>query len=502
MKTLIPLSVLLLLWTCRAPEGPAESEGLYKETFRPQFHFTPDHNWTNDPNGLVYFKGEYHLYYQYNPLGNRWGHMSWGHAVCKDLMHWTHLPVAINEYVDGFGDSVMIFSGSAVVDTNNTSGFFDKDSAGMVAVYTSHVHRAGTGLRQHQSIAYSKDQGRTYTRYEKNPVLDIGLKDFRDPKAFWHEPSKQWIMATVIPDKFKAHFYGSKNLKEWTFLSEFGPLGDTARIWECPDLFEIGYGAEKKWVLIISNSHPAGSKYVGMQYFVGQFDGKKFTADEPSQYPLYLDYGKDYYAAITYDNVPTQDGRRLLLGWANNWAYGEDIPTWPWKSAMAFPRELSLVDIDGKARLIQQPMSEYKTLRGAEISSPLANENRSVVVSFVVEPFPGTHAGLTVLKTDSSETIVGYDETRGEVYIDRTKSGLVSFHPGFPSIDRAPVRVIDGKISLLIFIDQSIVEVFVNGGEQVITSQVFPTGKGASIEMFSNNGAPMNVEAWEMDATW
>jgi fructan beta-fructosidase len=500
MRLFSAIILSFVIWACRAPEGSNESEGLYKEQYRPQFHFTPDHNWTNDPNGLVYFKGEYHLYYQYNPLGNRWGHMSWGHAVSDDLMHWKHLPVAIDEYVDGVGDSVMVFSGSAVADINNTSGFFDKDSAGLVAVYTSHVHRAKNGLRQNQSIAYSKDKGRTYSRYEKNPVLDIGLKDFRDPKAFWHEPSKQWIMVTVIPDRFKAHIYGSKNLRDWKFLSQFGPMGDTARIWECPDLFEISYGGEKKWVLLISNSHPAGPTYVGMQYFVGQFDGKNFTADDPSQYPLYLDYGKDYYAAITYNNVP--DGRLLLLGWANNWAYGEDIPTSPWKSAMAFPRELSLRAIDGKPRLIQQPMSRYLELRGAEIKEPLNNETRSAVISLVVEPFPGTHAGLRILKTDSSETVVGYDEASGEVYIDRTKSGNVSFHKDFASVDRAPVRVVDGKLTLLIFVDQSIVEVFVNGGEQVITSQVFPTGKGASIEMFSNDGAPMNVEAWEMNSSW
>jgi fructan beta-fructosidase len=505
MRWILFLIAIALASACRAPEsGVDQTAQQYNEPFRPRFHFSPHHNWTNDPNGLVYFAGEYHLYYQYNPFGNRWGHMSWGHAVTKDLLHWQHLPVAIPEYVDDNGDSTMIFSGSAVVDDKNTSGFFPSESGGMVAIYTSHVHKAKQGLRQHQSIAYSKDSGRTYTRYDGNPVLDIGRKDFRDPKVFWHEPTQKWIMATVIPDEFKVNLYASKDLKSWSFLSEFGPLGDTARIWECPDLFPLNASDDpsmSKWVMIVSNSHPQGATYVGMQYFIGSFDGTSFVADRPSQYPLYLDFGRDYYAAITYDNVPASDGRTLLLGWANNWAYGEDIPTYPWKSAMALPREVSLRTIDGQLRLVQQPITEYKTLRGDEITDLAGNTSRSIEIEYSLVPGKAT-AGLRVLKTDSAHTIIGYDAERGEVYIDRTESGNVSFHPTFTGVDRAPVRLVDGKLSLTILIDQSLIEVFVNGGEQVLTTQVFPTGSGSGVELFSNDESVVEVRAWEFNSIW
>ncbi len=491
--------------SCSSPQQTVEqSQDKYSEPYRPHYHFSPDHNWTNDPNGLVYYKGEYHLFYQYNPFGNRWGHMSWGHAVSPDLLHWQHLPVAIEEYLDPSGDSTMIFSGSAVVDTNNTSGFFAKDSAGIVAIYTSHVHAKGEGLKQHQSIAYSKDKGRTFTRYDKNPVIDIGRKDFRDPKVFWHEPTKKWIMLTVIPDEFKVNIYGSPDLKRWEFLSAFGPLGDTARIWECPDLFEArsSQGTDKKWVLLISNSHPQGPAYVGMQYFVGSFDGSKFTPELPAQYPLYLDYGRDYYAAITYNNVPESDGRVLLLGWANNWAYGQDIPTFRWRSAMAFPREVSLSVIDGNSRLIQKPIKEYQSLRGEEIQDFATNLNRSFEVEFSVEPGEGTNAGVTLLKTDSSETIIGYDQASSEVYVDRRTSGKTDFNTSFTGVDRAPVRMVNGQIQLTIFVDQSLIEVFVNGGEQVITTQVFPTGQGSAIKSFANDAAPFAIRVWTLRSTW
>lgn len=406
--------IVAVLFSC------TEKTPVTQETYRPEFHFTPPKNWTNDPNGLVYYDGEYHLFYQYNPYANKWGHMSWGHAVSKDLITWEHLPVAIEEYTDAAGDSVMIFSGSAVVKGDS-----------IVAIYTSHKPTL-----QNQSIAVSTDKGRTFKRYEKNPVVDINRKDFRDPKVFWYEPEKKWVMTVVVPDQHKAQLYSSKDLTQWQLMSEFGPLGDTTKIWECPDLFPL----DNEWVMIISSSHPQHGPYPGMQYFVGHFDGTKFTADNPDQYPLFVDYGKDFYAGVTFNNVPGE--RRIMIGWGNNWAYAGDIPTSPWKGMMALPRELSL---DGS----------------------------------ILKQAPITNAQPIQKELDPSETfevlgcIIGYKSD--SVYLDRRNAGNTSFNKNFPSIEKAPARLIDGKVKLSIYVDKSIIEVFINGGEAVITDQVFPS---------------------------
>jgi fructan beta-fructosidase len=479
----------------------------YQETYRPQYHFSPDHNWTNDPNGLVYYKGEYHLFYQYNPYGNRWGHMSWGHAVSKDLLHWKHVPVAIEEYVKN-GDSTMIFSGSAVADVQNTSGFFAKDSAGLVAIYTSHVHDGNNQITQHQSIAHSSD-ARNFTVYENNPVLDEKLKDFRDPKVFWYEPQKKWIMTVVIPDQFKARFYESKDLKSWKLLSEFGPLGDKAKIWECPDLLQVPMlddPSKQKWVLLISNSHPQGPTFVGMQYFVGNFDGKTFTPENPKQYPLYLEYGKDFYAAVSFNNIPKEDGRTIILGWANNWAYGQDIPTFPWKSAMTLPRELYLANTPKGDRIIQRPVREVRTLRKDSIDAShlgsVLNE-KSFEIDAELKSANANKFGIKLITGSEEETIIGYDVATKEVYLDRTRSGNVSFHKDFPSIERVPVELKDGKLRLHVFVDHSIIEVYINDGEQVITDQIFPTGSKYEIKVLSEGGdTRAYLKTWTLKSAW
>ncbi|MEJ0032690.1 MAG: glycoside hydrolase family 32 protein [Bacteroidota bacterium] len=401
------LVIILVLFSCTAKNEKAD--------YRPKFHFTPQKNWTNDPNGLVYYDGEYHLFFQYNPYGDKWGHMSWGHAVSKDLLHWEELPVAIEEYVDSEGDSVMIFSGSAVVSGDS-----------IVAIFTSHK-----STKQSQSIAVSHDKARTFKVYKGNPVLDIGRKDFRDPKVFWYEPQKKWVMAAVVPDQHKVNLYESKDLKSWNFMSDFGKVGDTTKIWECPDLFPLS----NKWVLLISASHPQGGPFVGMQYFVGDFDGTKFSVDDSSRYPLYVDYGKDFYAGITYNNEP--GGRRIMIGWANNWAYAGSVPTSPWRGGMSLPRELSL---DSDLKLKQVPAVEI--------------ESKKVVFD----------------KTDSIEvsgTWIGYNAITKNVFLNR-------MNKMFPSIEKAPARLIDGKVKLEIFEDHSIIEVFINDGEAVISDQVFP----------------------------
>ncbi|MEV6293833.1 GH32 C-terminal domain-containing protein [Streptomyces sp. NPDC051896] len=272
-------TVCALSATPLAPQAHAADTPPYSETYRPQFHFTPEKNWMNDPNGLVYYKGEYHLFYQYNPNGNSWGDMSWGHAVSTDLVHWKQLPLALS-----YDDKEMVFSGSAVVDWNNTTGFGTKENPPMVAIYTS--YRKDTGV-QAQSIAYSTDRGRTWTKYQGNPVLDIGSREFRDPKVQWYAPTKSWLMTVSLSTEHKVRFYSSKNLKDWEPLSEFGPAGATGGVWECPDLFPLAVDGNKqtiKWVLVV-NINPGGiTGGSGAQYFVGDFDGKKFTADDKGTY--------------------------------------------------------------------------------------------------------------------------------------------------------------------------------------------------------------------------
>ena len=298
MKRLLPL--LSLLYCLPA----AAQTPTYKEPWRPQFHFSPAINWTNDPNGLVYYRGEYHLFFQHNPFGNTWGHMSWGHAVSNDLVHWHQLPVAIPEE-----NGIMIFSGTCFADTANTSGLGKRNGPGpLVAIYTGY-----TGPGQAQYLAYSFDQGRTWTKYTGNPILDLHKKDFRDPKVFWYAPKKQWVMVLMLPDKHVMQVYSSKNLTSWTHLSDFGPLGDTTGVWECPDLSQVpveGYPARKKWVLLMSqNPHPA------MQYFVGEFDGTRFINQNPVPPVRRPDYGQDYYAAIAYNQLPALPQAPASIGW-------------------------------------------------------------------------------------------------------------------------------------------------------------------------------------------
>jgi fructan beta-fructosidase len=467
MKTLLCIISFIGLMTSCSPE---KSSTLSLEKYRPLYHFTPPKNWMNDPNGLVFYKNEYHLFYQHNPHGNTWGHMSWGHAVSRDLINWQHLPLAIAEYTDPqTGDSTMVFSGTVVVDENNTSGLCLGTDC-LIALYTSHIHRDQQGLRQHQSLAYSNDQGRTWTRYDKNPVLDIQRKDFRDPKVFWYAPTKKWVMVLVIPDLFKVRFYESKNLLSWNELSEFGPAGDTSRIWECPDLYSLPVANESgksKWVLSLSGSHPAGPDFVGMQYFVGDFDGNDFTADTTTTDPRYVDYGKDFYAGITYNQLPAQDDRTIMMGWVNNWAYGNFVPTRNWRSAMSVPRVLQLLKKGNEYLLIQQPVLELEKLRGEEVSvEGLHGGSFELVLQW-----NGEDGTILELFADETERTV-IRKINGSIQLDRTTSGVTDFHKDFASADAVPVSA--GEVELRVFVDQSIIELYINQGESVITSQVFP----------------------------
>lgn len=470
MKPLVILVLAVITVGC------SSNEKISLEQYRPQVHFSPQQNWTNDPNGLVYFDGEYHLFYQYNPYGTTWGHMSWGHAVSTDLVNWKELPVAIEEYIDATtGDSTMIFSGTAVVDFNNSTQLCSKPEC-LVSIYTSHLHRDNQGLRQHQSLAYSDDRGRTWKRYNKNPVLDIERKDFRDPKVFWYPEHEKWIMTLVVPDLYKVQLYESKDLLAWKLMSEFGRAGDTLRIWECPDLFELpveGQPGKTHWVLSLSGSHPAGPTFVGMQYFVGEFDGITFTTKQTQ--PLYVDFGKDYYAGIVFNNIKD---RTIMLGWVNNWTYANQIPTGKWRGMFSIPRELKLKETESGIRLTQQPVKEWETTRAKELNS--VSELQTQTFELEVEIPEGS--GIHLFKSGTEQTTVGLRD--GKLFLDRTKSGRIDFQKDFASVEYVAIDPKPEKLTIRIMADQSVIEVFTEDGRYTITEQVFPTHAEPGVEVF------------------
>jgi fructan beta-fructosidase len=812
-----------------ASAEPSDTDApTFAEPYRPQFHYTPAKNWMNDPNGLVYYMGEYHLFYQHNPDGNSWGNMSWGHAVSTDLVHWKELPLAIPH-----DENEMVFSGSAVIDYENTTGFGSRANPAMVAVYTS-ARKNGPG--QDQSLAYSLDRGRTWTKYDGNPVLDIDNNEFRDPKVQWYAPTQSWLMTIVKATERKVAFYSSKDLKSWTHLSDFGPQGAVGGVWECPDLFPLpvdGKSKEQKWVLLVSLNpgHLYGGS--GTQYFVGEFDGTTFTPDDDGSYeppaelsvfedfesesfdewtatgtafgpgpapgaavgtdqggvsgyqgerlvnsvhgfdgstgtltsPMFtveddflnfligggnhphnpdeildppapvaasmiadfeggsygegwtttgeafgtapatgtlpnqqevtgfegsglvntyingdstvgtltspafeitsdhinfligggrhpmsepdptavnllvngevvrtatgkdaerltwsawdvselrgqtarlevvdqntggwghinldsvmlsdepaqpasvettvnlvvdgkivasetgadserldwasfdlrryqgqqaqvklidanrggwghiladhfvfadesafsavrradwVDFGKDYYAAISWDNVPSGD--RLMIGWMSNWQYAGSTPTSPWRSSMSVPRRMSLRTIDGEVRLTQQPVTSLRSLREgdavtaedvivAEGSTPLAGgggDGKALEIDATFDVADADRFGLKLATGPGGETVVGYDALTEELYVDRTRSGVDDFSPGFPGVHRAPLEPRNGKIRIKVLLDWSSVEVFGGTGEAVITDLIFPDHDSDGVELFAEGGA-------------
>jgi len=457
----------------------------YGETYRPRFHFSPEYGWMNDPNGMVYLDGEYHLFYQYNPYGAMWGNMHWGHAVSTDLVSWTYLPTPIAP--DTLG---AIFSGSAVIDVNNSAGF---GKNAMVAIFTS------AGKVQAQSIAYSTDKGRTFTKYAHNPVLpNPGITDFRDPKVSWNEISHQWIM--TLATKQTITFFGSPNLKDWTKLSEFGAgMGSHAGVWECPDLFPLVYKGKTKWVLLVSINPGGPNGGSATQYFIGSFDGKKFTAD-PLPYPLWTDYGRDNYAGVTWSNIPKSDGRRLFLGWMSNWAYAEKVPSSNFRSATTVPRELALVNNGKHLVLSSFPAKELKTLRGASKTVPNQLVKKSYSIAGLLPKNKGTYEIEMTLRSQQS-TNFGFElkSSKGELLkfifdlkmnklsVDREKSGLISFNDKFKSGAIAPLLKRETyKVRLLV--DKASAELFVNDGEIVMSTILFPTEVMNSMNIFSAEG--------------
>ncbi|WP_285250160.1 glycoside hydrolase family 32 protein [Pseudarthrobacter sp. fls2-241-R2A-168] len=475
------------------------------DPFRPEWHYTSERNWLNDPNGLVYLNGTYHLFYQHNPFGPDWGNMSWGHATSRDLCHWEEQPVAIP-----CDESEAIFSGSAVFDKHNTSGLGTADTPPLVAIYTS-AYSAASALsgRQAQSLAYSLDEGMTWKKYQGNPVLDRASADFRDPKVFWYDggAGSYWVMVAVEAVHRQVVLYKSADLLVWEHLSTFGPANATGGVWECPDLFELpvdGDQDDTKWVLIV-NLNPGGvAGGSAGQYFLGEFDGVTFRSETTVTAGLqqddsrmrdynWLDWGRDYYAAVSFSNVP--DGRRIMIGWMNNWDYAGSTPTGSWRSAMSLPRDVSLTRVDGRVVLRQEAIDPISGLESAQFrlgSRPLASGVLDLPVTAAVtridvdfQPGTASRVGLVIRAGDAERTVVGYDVAEGMLSLDRRESGLVNFHGAFPSVEAVAVPLQDGFLRLRIYLDRCSVEVFAQDGLATLTDLVFPSEASTALAVFA-----------------
>jgi fructan beta-fructosidase len=488
----------------------AESRSAdYRQRYRPQFHFSPERNWMNDPNGLVHYRGEYHLFYQYNPFGNDWGHMSWGHAASPDMVHWRQLPVAIPEQ-----NGVMIFSGSAVVDWHDSSGLCRGSESCLIAIYTGY-----TGTEQNQNLAYSNDGGLTWTKYASNPVIDLHLKDFRDPKVFWYQPQKKWIMVVSLAAEHRVRLYSSQDLKQWTALSEFGPAGArNPPTWECPDLFQLPVSNEpgvSRWVLTVGVGDHAAGGGSGVQYFIGKFDGRRFTNDNPATKTLWVDYGMDFYAAQTWSDIPSSDGRRIILGWMDDWRYAANIPTEPWRGQMSVPRVVTLNRFPAGIRIVQAPIAELHQLRGEQfrMGAQTLRGNSRVLEAHGIRAFEiqaefqigsAQEFGVRLRKSPGNETLVGYDSNSHQMFVDRKRSDNVAFSKDFPVRNAVPLVPESGIIRFHIFVDRCSVEVFGGGGRRVITDLVFPGAGSDGLELYSKGGSVKlrSLELWKLKSAW
>jgi fructan beta-fructosidase len=495
----------ILIFSCLVLGSPLRADE--PEGSRPLFHFTPPQNFINDPNGLVFLDGEYHLFYQHNPEGDRWGHMSWGHAVSRDLVRWKHLPIALREQ-----DGIMIFSGSAVFDSKNTSSLGQKNAPPMVAIYTGDGHK-----KQTQNLASSVDRGRTWTKFAGNPVLDLNSNSFRDPKVFWHKSTGRWIMATVLADDRKVRLWNSQDLKTWEKLSDFGPAGSTKGVWECPELFEApvegAANEESRWVLKVDVNDGAPFGGSGGQYFVGHFDGKEFRAQGRMTDPLWIDYGKDFYASQTWNDGPGD--RPVWIAWMNNWQYANEIPTAPWRGAMTIPRTVALRKTDDGFRIVQSPVETLKAIRrqprkvearaipvGETKLGDQGIEGLSLEIIAEFERGSADEFGLKVRCDEGEETVIGVDRRAGTVFVDRTRSGAVKFSPHFAGRHSARLSV-DGAnqpVRLHVILDATSVEVFADGGRAILTDQIFPKSSSRGVSLFANGGAARlrSLEAWEL----
>jgi len=468
----------------------------YDEMFRPQIHFSPAKNWMNDPNGLIWFEGEYHLFFQHNPYGNQWGHMSWGHAVSRDLLHWTELPVAIPEDARD-----MIFSGSVVADAGNSAGFGRPGETALVAVYTGH---AQDGSRQAQEIAYSLDRGRSWTKYAGNPVLDLGMKEFRDPKVFWFEPAGKWVMAVAKPAERKVAFFQSADLKVWNPGGTFGPAGAVEGVWECPDLFPLpveNRQGETKWVLKVDSSPINPGSGCGGQVFIGSFDGTNFVADSLEPQPL--DIGEDYYASTSWSNLPGT--RHLTIGWMDNPRYAGETPTTPWRSAMSLPRALSLRTTAGGIRLLQRPVRELQALqtnrqhhgsvKSGQVLVTATEKSGAHRICLTAEP-EGRSSFVVVIGSGAADCVrIECDGPGGRLLLSRSGPAAIR---SFVSHHAGPLET-GGTVVLDLYIDRSSVEVFANDGALTVSELMFPESGSYSVKL---EGEGLQADVWDLKSIW
>ena len=462
----------------------------YNEKYRPLYHHTPKWGWMNDPNGMFYSDGEYHLYFQHNLYGSKWSNMSWGHSVSKDLVNWTNLPDAV--FPDKLGS---IFSGSAIIDVNNTAGF-GKDA--IIAIYTA------AGQAQTQALAYSTDGGKTFTKYEHNPVLvDPAYQDIRDPKVMWYEPEQKWVMSLATTQTIT--FYESKNLKDWTKLSEFGNgIGGHGGVWECPDLFTLKTpDGKEKWILFVSINPGGPNGGNACQYFVGDFDGKNFIPDMSLPYPLWLDYGRDNYATVLWNHAPND--RKILLSWMNNWDYANSVPPINFSSANTLPREMKLIDNGKHLVLTNVPVEEVKALR----SEAKTLNNIEVTYSYTIDNLlPNNNGAYEIemtIKTKSSDFNFKLQNSKGEYLefkfdiknkefsVDRTHSGLVDFTNNFASVNKAPITKSD-VYKIRLFMDKNSSEIFINDGMITSTNTCYPSEIYNTLSFETNKGSTLSID--------
>jgi fructan beta-fructosidase len=478
-------SLLSTLALAQATPPPATPQ------WRPAYHFTPAAHWMNDPNGMVYYQGTYHLFFQYYPGGMTWGPMHWGHATSPDMLRWQEQPVALAPDSLGY-----IFSGSAVVDTRNTSGFGQGGQVPLVAMFTyanPKLEKTDPAHAQYQGLAYSLDAGKTWTKYAHNPVLQSpGIPDFRDPKVSWNEQTGKWLLTLATRDRIT--FYSSPNFKDWTKESEFGEqLGAHGGVWECPDLFPLTLNGKTQWVLLV-NINPGGPNGgSATQYFVGQFDGHHFTPQD--EQTRWADYGPDEYAGVTFANTGP---RRIFLGWMSNWEYANQVPTSPWRSAMTIPRELGLRQQGAKMLLTMTPVRELSklattptVLKNVAVKAPVdLTRLRVPSGKFRLDLKTNQLAGfeLVLANTAGEELVLGFDQGQNQYFIDRSKAGQTSFNPKFAARHAAPRLTTAAATGLTLYFDAASVELFADHGLTTMTEIFFPSKPFTSIRLRSTQG--------------
>lgn len=478
----------------------SQTVNFYSETYRPQFHFSPPSNWMNDPNGLVFLNGKYHLFYQYYPKDIIWGPMHWGHAVSTDLLHWKNLPIAL--YPDKLG---WIFSGSVIIDKENTAGF---GKNAMIAIYTYHndqIWKAGKKNTESQGIAFSLDEGKTWIKYKDNPVLNnSGEQDFRDPKVFWNATTAKWIMVLAVGDRIK--IFSSSNLKKWQFESDFKPSNDDKDlgVWECPDLFPIKVGNtnEIRWIMIVNHGDKGPNGGSGTRYFVGDFDGKTFQAQQKA---IWMDHGTDFYATVSFSNLP--DNRTIVLGWMSNWLYATKVPTEVWRSALTLPRQLELMKENKTYFITQKIVKEFSSLTKPNF------EKDKVTMPFTKNNLDLSQAEVVFTTGEANDIIISLSNSKGEVFniivsdntliTDRSNSGKKDFSDAFASRPQVMPLGNEQIRSIQLILDKSSIEILLNNGKYSMTNLFFPTEDYSILSIITKDNIPIdNLKINAIERVW